>query len=164
VNVQPRFGHTRHGLPVHARVLDHLTPAAGSSFYARFNAWLAVKITTAVGTMTCAYTFAAFDLLALPKAIQGGLYGVVQWVASFFLQLVLLSIILVAQGGQARASDARAAKTFEDVEALRADLTIALDRLDIHTAGGIKDVLDAVAALRGDLAARPKHRMLGGDR
>jgi hypothetical protein len=48
---------------------------------------------------------------------------------------------------QTQASDARAAKTFEDVEALKSDVTVALDRLDEKTAGGITDVLDAVRAL-----------------
>ncbi len=155
----PRFGHTKDGLPVHAHVHEHLRAPAGASRYARANAWLAIKVTRGVGTITCAYLFALFDLLALPRAVHDGLYGIVQWVASFFLQLVLLSIIMVGQGGQAQASDARAAKTFEDVEMLRADLTIALDRLDTHTDGGIKEVVDAVAALRSELSARPKYRI-----
>jgi len=87
--------------------------------------------------MYCAYAFAAFDLLALPTAIRGGLYGIVQWVASFFLQLVLLSIIMVGQDVQARASDARAAKTFEDCEAI---------------IGQLAEVLAAVGEARQDFA------------
>ncbi len=137
VSEQPHFGKTRAGLHVHLRTIDHLP--RGNAVQ-RANAWLAVKITGAVSTMYCAYIFAAFDILALPTAVKGGLYGIVQWVASFFLQLVLLSIIMVGQDVQARASDARAAKTFEDAE-------LIADRLDTRTEGGITDVLGAVRAL-----------------
>jgi hypothetical protein len=84
----------------------------------RFNSRLAMLITKGVGTMWCAYVFGIFDLLALPTAIKGGTYGIVQWVASFFLQLVLLSIIMVGQSIQGSASDARADQTFKDAEAI----------------------------------------------
>jgi hypothetical protein len=147
VSRRPHFGHTRRGLPVHAHVLDHLAAAPGASRYARVNAWLAVKITQAVGTMTCAYAFAAFDLIDLPYAIRQGVPGMVQWFAAFFLQLVLLSVIMVNQNIQSVASDARSAKTFEDCEDVKEALTVALDKLDEHTEGGIKAVLDAIAVL-----------------
>jgi hypothetical protein len=135
---EPHFGYTKHGLPVHLRTRDHL-PTGNAVL--RFNSRLAVLVTKVVGTMWCAYVFALFDLLALPTAVHQGTYGIVQWVASFFLQLVLLSIIMVGQQLQSTASDARAAKTFEDTE-------VIADRLDTHTAGGIKDVLDSIAELR----------------
>ena len=88
----------------------------------RFNTRLALAITSAVGTMWCGYAFALFDLLALPTAIRGGLYGVVQWVASFFLQLVLLSIILVSQNTQAAAADRQSLATFNDGEAALSEI------------------------------------------
>jgi hypothetical protein len=122
---------TRDGQVVHRRVIDHL-PAG--TLYQRFNKAVALLVTKAVGTMTCAYLFAAFDCLALPTALRQGLYGIVQWVASFFLQLVLLSVIMVGQNLQAVASDARAAKTFDDAE-------IIIDRLDTRTQGGITDIM-----------------------
>lgn len=84
----------------------------------RFNTRLALATTKTVGSMWCAYAFALFDCLALPQAIQGGLFGIVQWVASFFLQLVLLSIILVGQNVQADASDKRSESTYLDAEAI----------------------------------------------
>jgi hypothetical protein len=83
-----------------------------------FNTWLATKVTAGVGTMWCAYAFGLFDCLALPTAIHGGTYGVVQWVASFFLQLVLLSVIMVGQNLAAAASDGRAEQTYDDAEAV----------------------------------------------
>ena len=48
--------------------------------------------------MWCAYIFAAIALISLPKAIQSGdSIVIVSWVAQTFLQLVLLSIIMVGQ-------------------------------------------------------------------
>lgn len=64
----------------------------------RFNLWLAQKVTAGVATMWCAYLFAAIALISLPKAIQSGdSIVIVSWVAQTFLQLVLLSIIMVGQ-------------------------------------------------------------------
>jgi hypothetical protein len=106
-----------------------------------FNAKLALIITRSVGTMACAYVFAAIALISLPAAINSGqVIVIVAWIAQTFLQLVLLSIIMVGQSVQSAASDARAAKEFADTETI-------LDRLDVHTAGGIKEVLDAIHAI-----------------
>jgi hypothetical protein len=107
-----------------------------------FNAKLALVITRSVGTMACAYLFAAIALISLPAALSSGqVIIIVAWIAQTFLQLVLLSIIMVGQTVQSAASDMRAAKEFADTETI-------LDRLDVNTSGGIRDVLDAIAALR----------------
>jgi len=69
----------------------------------RFNPWLAERITNGVATMWCAYLFAAIALISLPKAIQSGdSIVIVSWVAQTFLQLVLLSIIMVGQKVQSQ--------------------------------------------------------------
>jgi len=107
-----------------------------------FNAKLALVITRSVGTMACAYLFGVIALISLPAAVSSGqVIIIVAWIAQTFLQLVLLSIIMVGQRVQSIASDARATKEFADTETI-------LDRLDTHTAGGIKEVLDAVHAMR----------------
>ena len=69
-----------------------------------FNGRLAIIITSAVGTMWCAYVFAIIALISLPQAIQGGVATLVAWVAQTFLQLVLLSVIMVGQKVAAAAS------------------------------------------------------------
>ena len=84
----------------------------------RFNAKFAVRITKMVGSMWCAYLFAAFDLLSLPAAVRGGISTIVAWVAQTFLQLVLLSIIMVGQNVQSAAADKRAEDTYLDAEAV----------------------------------------------
>lgn len=84
----------------------------------RFNSLVALKITQGVGTMWCAYAFAALALISLPDAIRDGRPAIIQWVAQTFLQLVLLSIIIVGQNVQSAASDARAQATYEDADAV----------------------------------------------
>jgi hypothetical protein len=86
-------------------------------YITRFNTKLALIITRIVGSMWCAYVFAAFDCISLPTAIHLGSAAIVSWIAQTFLQLVLLSIIMVGQNVQAQASDARAEQTFEDASA-----------------------------------------------
>ncbi len=83
-----------------------------------FNGTLAKWITEGVGTMWCAYAFAALSLVALPQAIKGGALPIVQWISQTFLQLVLLSVIMVGQQVISAASDERAAQTYLDAEAI----------------------------------------------
>ncbi len=83
-----------------------------------FNGRLALIITAAVGTMWCAYIFAAIALVSLPSAIQGGTATLISWIAQTFLQLVLLSVIMVGQRVAAQASDKQALQTYKDAEAL----------------------------------------------
>ena len=69
----------------------------------KFNDWIASKITSAVATMWCAYIFAAIALISLPSAIKShDPIVIVAWVAQTFLQLVLLSIIMVGQDVQSK--------------------------------------------------------------
>jgi len=67
----------------------------------KFNDWLAIIITDAVGSMWCAYLFTAIALISLPSAIAShDVITIVTWVAQTFLQLVLLSVILKGQNIQ----------------------------------------------------------------
>ena len=68
-----------------------------------FNQKIATKITSFVSTMWCAYIFAAIALISLPAAIKTGEpIVIIAWVAQTFLQLVLLSIIMVGQDASTR--------------------------------------------------------------
>lgn len=164
----PHFGHTKSGLPVHARTADH---HPDGSAYARFNKHVAMALTSAVGTMTTFWLFCLLALCSLPAVLSGfevfrgvfpsviiraSIIALVAWVAQTMIQLVLLPALMVGQNLQNIAADARSAKTFEDVEAVRTDLTTALDRLDDKTEGGIKAVLDAVSALASQAAPARK--------
>ena len=83
-----------------------------------FNNWLAVKVTDVVATMWCAYAFAALALISLPEAIKAGTSALVAWIAQTFLQLVLLSIIMVGQKVASRKTDQQLDQTYKDAEAL----------------------------------------------
>ena len=69
--------------------------------------------------------------------INPGLILIVAWIAQTFIQLVLLSIIMVGQSVQSDAADARAEGTFADTERI-------LDALNLKTEGGLKAILDAI--------------------
>ncbi len=119
-----------------------------------FNAKFAVLITRLVGTMWCAYVFAAIALVGLGPALKPGGEGIVAWIAQTFLQLVLLSVIMVGQNVQSLAADARSANTFKDAETI-------LDRLNLDTQGGLQVILErlneiapAVSAATTDAARR----------
>ena len=92
-----------------------------------FHERLGLGITRAVGTMWCAYVFACLALVSLPAAISGGVGSFITWTAQTFLQLVLLSIIMVGQNVQSRHSELRADEDYqvnmraerENVEILR---------------------------------------------
>jgi len=107
-----------------------------------FNGWLAVRITNLVATMWCAYAFAILAFISLPDAIKTGTAALIAWIAQTFLQLVLLSIIMVGQKVAAAASDKQALQTYKDAEALLQisdDLQILLKQNtalteEIHTA------------------------------
>ncbi len=80
------------------------------------NGRIALALTNGVGTMWCAYIFAMLALIALPY-VHTPLQWI-QWISQTFIQLVMLSVIMVGQGVQARASDKRAEQTYNDAEAV----------------------------------------------
>lgn len=158
----PTFGFTSHGHAVHAKTTDHLPT---HNAYARFNKRVALLITNNVGTMSCFWLFCIIALLGLPAALveahvisptigiigEAGFVILVEWLAQSFIQLVLLPALMVGQNLQNIAADARSAKTFEDVERI-------IDLLDAHTQGGVKEILDSIAALKAQIASLPPSR------
>lgn len=85
----------------------------GTSAFGQFNDWLATRITTAVGSMLCAYIFVLLALISFPAAFQALLAGdtlaAIGWLSQSFIQLVLLPIIIVGTRVITSAQDARAA-------------------------------------------------------
>jgi predicted kinase len=65
--------------------------------------------------MWCAYVFTGIALISLPAAWSGGSSTFIPWLAQTFLQLVLLSIIIVGQNLQASVSEQRAIETHDTV-------------------------------------------------
>ena len=114
----------------------------------RFNSFVALKITQGVGTMWCAYAFAALALISLPDAIHAGKSALVSWIAQTFLQLVLLSIIIVGQNISTAAADERAQATYEDADAVL-HTALEIQRHMQAQDAQIEQILAAVAHLPG---------------
>ena len=113
----------------------------GAGLLGRVNASVAVWITKIVGTMYCAYVFAALTLFALPAAIeQGSMTVLVNWLSANFLQLVLLPIIIVGQNVISAAQDARAEADHETLTALH-----AMGHQQIEILEGQNKILDLLA-------------------
>ena len=119
-----------------------------------FNAKFAVLVTRLVGTMWCAYLFTVIALLGLSPALKPGGEGLIAWIAQTFIQLVLLSIIMVGQNVQSLAADARSANTFKDAETI-------LDRLDLHTQGGLKAIMDRLDEIAPQATTTPNQSSSG---
>ena len=132
--------------PRPVKVRDELPK--GNAFQ-RFNACLAVKITDGVGSMWCAYAFAALAIVSLPEAIKShSAVILVSWISQTFLQLVLLSIIIVGQNIQSEASDHRAESTYKDAEAVLHEAR-QIQRHLVAQDKAIAELLAELAALRG---------------
>lgn len=76
-------------------------------------------MTKHVGSMWGAYLFAGLALISLPATIAtGDTRAIVDWVAQTFLQLVLVSAVLVGQNLMNQAAERRAEATYKDATAI----------------------------------------------
>lgn len=76
----------------------------------KINSKIATFLTTIVSSMWCAYFFAGLAFISFPAAIAAGTAATVSWIAQTFLQLVLLSVIMVGQEVQGKKTERRAAQ------------------------------------------------------
>jgi hypothetical protein len=119
-----------------------------------FNGKVALILTSVVGTMWCAYAFAVLALVALPSALSGGsLLDLIQWISQTFIQLVMLSVIMVGQNILGRAADKRAEMTYQDADATFHEAEQIQAHLSSQDAA-VNELLDKVAKLEAQLAAR----------
>jgi hypothetical protein len=130
----------------HGKIAGQLARGSAAD---RFNAWFAVRVTNAVGTMWCAYAFAAIALVSLPSAIAShSAVTLVSWVSQTFLQLVLLSVIIVGQNVLAAAAARRAEATYNDADAVLHEAV----KIQEHLAAQdmvIEELIERVRALAG---------------
>jgi DNA integrity scanning protein DisA with diadenylate cyclase activity len=134
----------------HPRIAEHgrTGPPKSADEHVGLNGRLALLLTTAVGTMWAAYAFAILALIALPSALGGGLLPLVEWVSQTFIQLVMLSVIMVGQNIVSRAADRRAEMTYRDAEAIFHEA----EQIQAHLAAqdaALDALLEKVQALEG---------------
>jgi hypothetical protein len=132
----------------HPRVAEHkkAKPPKTADEHVGLNGKVALILTTTVGTMWCAYAFAVLALVALPSALGGGLFPLIQWVSQTFIQLVMLSVIMVGQNILSRVSDKRADETYQDAEATLHEAQQIQDHLKAQD-DAIGTLLDKIAKL-----------------
>ena len=103
---------------------------------------VAMIITKMVGTMWCAIAFTILALISLPQAIAGGTATTISWIAQTFLQLVLLSIIMVGQNLQNRHSELRADADYETNVDAKKDIETLMKRLDSIESNKLDKILE----------------------
>lgn len=141
----PIYQHTPHEHTLRRLSGQAPGPAKVDDGRVGFNGRIGLTITTAVGTMICAYIFGVIALISLPSALRSGnLTIIIAWVSSNFLQLVLLPVIIVGQNLQAQAADKRSEQTYRDAEAV---LREALE-IQKHLLAQDKVLADLTAARR----------------
>ena len=123
-------------------------PPTTTAEHVGLNGRIALVLTTVVGTMWCAYAFALLALAVVPQAIAGGLLTFVQWVSQTFIQLVMLSVIMVGQNILARAADKRSLMTYQDGEATFHEAEQIQQHLAAQDAA-INALLDKIDKLEG---------------
>jgi len=116
-----------------------------------FNGRVALFVTTTVGTMWCAYIFACLALIALPDALGGGILPIIQWISQTFIQLVMLSVIMVGQNILGSASDKRADMTYKDAEAILHEAQQLQAHLKVQD-DALNAMLDKIIRLEAALA------------
>jgi hypothetical protein len=103
--------------------------------------------------MWCAYAFAGLALVALPAALQSGdVLAIVQWISQTFIQLVMLSVIMVGQNILGKAADSRAEMTYRDADATLHEAEQIQSHLAAQDAA-LNQLLAKVAALETQLVA-----------
>lgn len=129
-------------------------PPKAADEHVGFNGKIALTLTTVVGTMWCAYAFAVLALVALPAALgSGNLQTMISWVSQTFIQLVMLSVIMVGQNILSKASDKRAEMTYKDAEATFHEANQIQRHLKEQDAA-LNTLLDKVATLEKALEAK----------
>jgi hypothetical protein len=116
------------------------------------NGRIGLVLTTVVGTMWCAYAFALLALLVLPQAAGGGTLALVQWLSQTFIQLVMLSVIMVGQNILSRAADKRSDMTYQDADATLHEAGQIQAHLKVQDEA-INTLLDKIERLEARLSA-----------
>lgn len=107
---------------------------------ANFNIRLAVWLTKNVGSMWCAYLFAAIGIGGLVGAITGNLTLALIFgsVSSYFLQLVLLPVIIVGTNVQSRHGELLAEEMYATSQHSFHDIEEIMKHLDAQDAEILK--------------------------
>ena len=118
MRVEEWFTHVPH--PHVAELETHRPSRVKDPLKTSFNGRLALWVTNNVGTMWCAYIFTVIGVTGIVASLANNteLVLIIASISGYFLQLVLLPIIIVGQNLQSAASDQRSLQTYKDAEAI----------------------------------------------
>ncbi|MDQ3076000.1 MAG: hypothetical protein M3Q34_02635 [bacterium] len=92
---------------------------------------IALLVTNAVGTVWCAIIFAIIALMSLQQEMSGGNSALLTWFTQTFLQLVLMSVILIGQNIQTKVSEQKGQRDLETDLAIKQELEALIQRINI---------------------------------
>ena len=137
----------------HVAARKQMKPPKRADEAVGINGRIGLTLTAVVGTMWCAYAFAALAIAVLPQAVGGGLLTLVQWLSQTFIQLVMLSVIMVGQNLMGRAADKRSEMTYKDADATLHEAEQIQAHLKVQD-DAVNELLDKIEKLEAALAAR----------
>jgi hypothetical protein len=143
----------QHAPSPHIETRRKVGPPTVAGMVSGINGRIALTLTRVVGTMWCAYAFAALALVALPAALSSGsILDIVQWISQTFIQLVMLSVIMVGQNIIGQAADRRSEMTYKDADATFHEAEQIQQHLAAQDAA-LNQLLAKVAALETQLVS-----------
>jgi hypothetical protein len=83
---------------------------------AGFNQKIAIALTRGVGTMACAYCFTLLAIAGFPNLLGPSVSQYVQWISQTFIQLTMLSVIMVGQSILGRKAELQAEEAFNTTQ------------------------------------------------
>jgi len=144
----------QHQVHPHAEARRKAGPPKTDDAPPSVNGRIAIRLTKIVGTMWCAYAFAVLAFVALPDALRsGGLLPLIQWVSQTFIQLVMLSVIMVGQDILGKAADRRSEMTYKDAEVILHEATQIQEHL-LAQDRALDALLGKVATLEAALVSK----------
>jgi ABC-type amino acid transport system permease subunit len=100
---------------------------------AGLNQKIALLLTKGVGTMICAYLFAVIAVVGFP-GFHSTAQAYVQWFRQTFIQLVMLSVIMVGQNVLGRHAELQADEQFNTTQKTYHDIEEIMKHLDAQDA------------------------------
>lgn len=120
--------------PVNVNLIHSIEQRTGN-----FNQRLAVRVTTLVGSMACAYVFVLLAIIGFP-GLHATLPQYVQWFSGTFLQLVMLPVLAVGTAQLGRHQELQADEMYHltqkicvDNETMIKQNTLLLDQFQQRT-------------------------------
>ena len=96
---------------------------------AGLNQRIAIWLTKGVGTMLCAYLFALLAIIGIP-GFHASITQWVQWTSQTFIQLTMLSVIMVGQSVLGRHQELQSEQQYQTTVKTYADAEALMQRLE----------------------------------